>query len=135
MENRSTKFGETLKRWREEADLTQEELAARIGKTKSYISNIERAQPHPQSGAPPKPSLEVIDGLAKALGKTATAVRDAAGYGLPKREALPVDTDDDEDVAALFYEYDKLTKQDKKEMKLILQMAREEIRKRLRKKK
>lgn len=52
-------FGETLRKARQEARLSQEELAARSGLHRTYVSQLERGQK--------SPSLAVIAGLARSL--------------------------------------------------------------------
>lgn len=75
-------FGEWVRRWRKAKGLTQQELADMVGKTKSYISNIERNEPNPTTNAPIRPRVEVVDKIGKALSKTAAEAREMAGYGI-----------------------------------------------------
>lgn len=86
-------FGEWLLERRREARLSQDELAARAGVSKSYISTLERNAPHPTTGAPPQPTTETVDSLAEALGVPIPVARDAAfGTGsavLTSPEDLP----------------------------------------------
>ena len=86
-------FGEWLRKRRQEARLSQDELAARAGISKSYISTLERHAPHPKTGAPPQPTFETVDALAQALGIPIPVARDAAfGTGpiiLAPPEELP----------------------------------------------
>jgi len=135
MSDQAAKFGERLRLWRKDAGLTQEELAKRIGKTKSHISNIERAQPHPESGAPPRPSLEVVDKLARALGRTVTEMREAAGYGLPKREAILQEPGEDAEIFFLASDYKELKKltpeEEQAEIRGVIRMVRGELARRL----
>ena len=53
-------FGETLRKARGEASISQEELAARSGLHRTYVSQLERGLK--------SPSLNVIAGLARSLG-------------------------------------------------------------------
>lgn len=53
-------FGETLRRARQKAEISQEELAARSGLHRTYVSQLERGQK--------SPSLAVMAGLARSLG-------------------------------------------------------------------
>lgn len=53
---------------RQRANLTQAELAARIGKPQNYISKIE-------AGAIVNPSFDAVVSLAKALGVNPLALR------------------------------------------------------------
>lgn len=52
-------FGKRVRELRGEADMTQDTLAAKIHKDRSYVGFIERGERNP--------SLEVILALAKAL--------------------------------------------------------------------
>jgi XRE family transcriptional regulator, regulator of sulfur utilization len=52
-------FGEALRRWRNERDLTQEDLAHRAGITTTYASLVERGRK--------TPSLTVVLKLCRAL--------------------------------------------------------------------
>ena len=54
------KFGKRVKELRGSAGMTQDVLAAKIGKDRSYVGFIERGERNP--------SLEVIFDIAKALG-------------------------------------------------------------------
>ncbi len=53
------KFGEKVKQLRKERDLTQEELATRIGVSAAYIGFIEQKQR--------TPSMKTADKIARAL--------------------------------------------------------------------
>lgn len=53
-------FGETLRMARRQAKISQEELAARSGLHRTYVSQLERGQK--------SPSLNVVAGLARSLG-------------------------------------------------------------------
>ncbi|HYE73771.1 MAG TPA: helix-turn-helix transcriptional regulator, partial [Blastocatellia bacterium] len=76
----ATGFGQWLKRKREDARLTFEQVAERADLTKSYIWNLENAKPHPISGAYPRPRIEKVDAIAKALDVPVSEARLAAGY-------------------------------------------------------
>lgn len=84
MDNNFSNIGDWLRYWREQKDLTQVELGRIVGTSKQNISNIERQQQHSESGAHPRPSLELIDKLSRTLGRPASEARNLAGYGLPK---------------------------------------------------
>lgn len=60
-------FGKTVHEERKSRGWTQSELAKKSGVSVSYISTIEREQPHSQTGAKLRPEPEVIKGIAKAL--------------------------------------------------------------------
>jgi transcriptional regulator with XRE-family HTH domain len=62
-----SKFGDQLKRARENSGLTQKELAERVGIDDSYISRIER-------GSPP-PARDKVLSLVQALGISGKAER------------------------------------------------------------
>ena len=55
------KFGKRIKQLRLEQDMTQQNLADKIGVDRSYMGFLERGERNP--------SLEVIIKIAKALGK------------------------------------------------------------------
>ncbi len=73
-------FGEDLYRWRKAKGLTQQELAVATGVNVSYISNLERDFSASAKGGKPKPSLGLVDKIAKVLDVNADAMRLAAGY-------------------------------------------------------
>ncbi len=75
-------FGLWLKRWREERELTQDEVGELAGISKQYVSNIERNQASALSGSPTRPDIEVVDRLAKALNRPVWEARKEAGYGI-----------------------------------------------------
>ena len=56
----TAKFGEKLRKLRKERGVSQEELAARAGLHRTYVSSVERGERNV--------SLETIDKLARALG-------------------------------------------------------------------
>ncbi|MFA5080050.1 MAG: helix-turn-helix transcriptional regulator [Candidatus Paceibacterota bacterium] len=60
MNRDSKKLGENIKRIRIEKNITQLEIAKKIGVDKSFISNIENAKTNP--------TLSTITSLSKALG-------------------------------------------------------------------
>jgi transcriptional regulator with XRE-family HTH domain len=74
------KLGAAVKSMREEADVTQEELAERAGTTKSSVSRIENEEQ--------APSLDMLDRLAAALGvKVYQIMARAEGTALPVAKA------------------------------------------------
>jgi len=99
-------FGAWLVQQRKKADLTQETLAERARLTKSYISNLERNQPHTVSGALPRPSVEAVDAIAHALGVPVNEARLYAGYAPKESDVSP------ENERLLGY-YRRLSKRDK----------------------
>ena len=62
MEPIATKFGKVVRRWREQAGISQEELATRAGLHRTYISLIERGKR--------TASIEVVRRVADALNTT-----------------------------------------------------------------
>lgn len=125
----SKKFSQWLSAARKESGMTQPELAAKAKTSKQYISNLERNSPHPVTGAPPQPSVEIVDNLAKALGVPLSEARLAAGYAPPENEMDSKELQESE-IAALFYEYNELSEGDKKELRTVMEVVRQEIRRR-----
>lgn len=72
----SKAFADWVKRKREEAELTQEQLAQRSGCGKAYISKFETNGSHP--------TLELLAKLARALGVPITEPLMALGYLKPE---------------------------------------------------
>lgn len=62
MEPIAAKFGKVVRRWREQAGISQEELATRAGLHRTYISLIERGKR--------TASIEVVRRVADALNTT-----------------------------------------------------------------
>ena len=85
-------FGERLRRLREAAGLTQEELASRAGLTAKAISALER-------GERKRPYPHTVRSLAEALGLS-DEERDDLQAAVPRRGAeIPVSPDPDAEVA------------------------------------
>jgi|GEM_PF-6281926 len=78
-----TSFGRLLYGKRKDKKLTQGAVARRAGVSTSYVSTLEREQHHIITNAPPMPTLEVVDSLAKAVEGDQDEFRSAAGY-MPK---------------------------------------------------
>src|ERR1700730_844835 len=97
-------FPDWLSEKRKEAGLTQAELAERAGASKQYISNLERNAPHPETGAHPRPKVEIVDAIARALGAPVHQARLAAGYAAPD-ETLSREMLLDAGVEAMFRDY------------------------------
>lgn len=93
-------FATWLKRSREDAGLSQPELAAQIGVQKAYISKWETAKPD-------VPTLPRLVRLSKALGTPLTAALEAMGYLRPDREIEP-------HVMRILHYYQSLPKQEQK---------------------
>jgi transcriptional regulator with XRE-family HTH domain len=75
-------FATWLREKRKASGLTQKELAKAAGDiiTDAYISNLETQKDIGKQGAPTRPSLPVVDALAKALRVPVSEARKAAGY-------------------------------------------------------
>ena len=72
----STAFGALLRRYREAAQLTQRQLAERVGLSTSALSAVERGARRP----PPAADSGVAGRHPKPLGAKRAAFRVAAGY-------------------------------------------------------
>lgn len=83
-------FGELIKKERERAGYTLKELVelAEDVCTPGYISNIERNADVGKKGQPGRPGIDIVDGLAKALGIPLKTARAAAGYAGPDEESF-----------------------------------------------
>lgn len=73
-------FGKWLLEKRKEQRLTQTGLGVRAGISTSYVSTLEREQPHGITNAAPQPTVEVVESIAKALNADIDEARLAAGY-------------------------------------------------------
>lgn len=80
-------FGKWLEAQRKTANLTQGELARRVGCTRAYISSLEREVVESKSGRPIQPSLEIVDSIARSIGIPLPIARKAAGYYSPADDA------------------------------------------------
>jgi len=92
MDKNLDNFGEWLRARRLESGLTQEDVGRAVGVSKQHISNIERGQVHYESGSPSRPSIVVVDKLARLFNRPKTEARDAAGYGIGESASLPPST-------------------------------------------
>lgn len=79
-------FGKWLAAKREEARLTQAQLAERSGISPNYVSALEREEPNALDGSPRRPRIEKVDRMAKALGVSLDEARLAAGYAPLRNE-------------------------------------------------
>ena len=70
---------------RNDARLTQVQLAERVGISANYISALERDEPNARDGSPRRPRIDKIDRIAKALGCPLDEARLAAVSRRPKR--------------------------------------------------
>lgn len=65
-----------LARWRHALGWTQDELAARAGVSRGYLSRLER-------GVPEQPGLPTLSRICGAMGRTWADLFEEAGLGLP----------------------------------------------------
>jgi transcriptional regulator with XRE-family HTH domain len=119
-------FGQWLFEKRREAGLTQPQLAESAGTSKQYVSNLERDAPHPLTGALPRPKVEIVDALARALGAPIAEARLSAGYA-PPGEAFSKQVLVDNEFAVLGYEFRKLSVEDQNELRASLEMLKKEV--------
>lgn len=110
-------FGKWLSAKRREAGLTQGQLARKAGISTSYVSTLERQQPHSITDAPPQPAIDVVESLAKALNENLDDARLAAGYA-PKNAA-----DNYEILEGVFVSFDerKFSKAEQKRLLSLLE--------------
>ena len=71
-----SRIAPVLTRWRHGLGWTQDELAARAGISRGYLSRLER-------GLPVRPGLDVLSRVCGALGRTWTELFSEAGLSLP----------------------------------------------------
>ena len=71
-----SRIAPVLMRWRHGLGWTQEELAARAGISRGYLSRLER-------GLPGRPGLDILASVCGALGRTWTELFSEAGLSLP----------------------------------------------------
>lgn len=76
----SKALGQWVKSQREDAGLTQEELANRIRCKKAYISKVENASLHSVGKRAPSPTLKFLHNLSKALGTSIATPLAKLGY-------------------------------------------------------
>ncbi|HEX2283177.1 MAG TPA: helix-turn-helix transcriptional regulator [Thermomicrobiales bacterium] len=65
-----------LARWRRELGWTQDDLAARSGVSRGYLSRLER-------GVPEQPGLQTLSRICGAMGRTWADLYAESGLGLP----------------------------------------------------
>lgn len=82
-------FGQWLKRCRKENRLTQEQLSQKSKVSASYISTLERSQPHSITGANLRPEPDKVEMLANALGQDVSDALSLAGYAAKNAPAFP----------------------------------------------
>jgi transcriptional regulator with XRE-family HTH domain len=67
-------FKQQLRRYRNDAHLTQRELSERVGKSKTYIQHLESGNR--------RPTMEMLPLIAEALGVPALALLSSGNYGV-----------------------------------------------------
>lgn len=121
-------FGDWLRRKRADVGLSQTELAERAGVSKQYISNLERNLRQPVSNEIVRPSMDVVDRLARALGVPLREARLAAGYAPPDAERIPQDFL--QRVGVLFYGWEELSDEDKEDILTAIEVIAESAQRR-----
>jgi transcriptional regulator with XRE-family HTH domain len=79
-------FGEWLRDHRKRADLTQRDVAKRAGLSFSYVSTLERKQPHTITGNQVLPTRDKVIALAKAVNGDANEALSLTGYAAQTRK-------------------------------------------------
>ena len=74
-----TKLGNFLKGYRDTHDLSLRNFAALSGLSHTYIEKLEKGS-DPRSGKPVVPTINTLQALAKATGKTLLEILQIAGY-------------------------------------------------------
>ena len=80
-------FGEVIRKRRKALGLSQDDLAEKTYQSKSYISLLENAKGHPQTGVPVRPKEEVVAKLSEALDLPLASLRSLIGYN-PELDSL-----------------------------------------------
>jgi transcriptional regulator with XRE-family HTH domain len=119
---RPESLADYVRRVRNEKRLSLSEVQrnSQDGINSSYVSRIE-------NGLVTNVTPEKLRALSKGLGVSEDEIFDVARG---KAKLNGSDLADDEQVAALFYDYKDLTDEDKQELRAIWEMFREEIRRR-----
>lgn len=89
-------LGPILARWRRDLGWTQDELAARAGISRGYLSRLER-------GLPGRPGLDILTRVCGAMGHPWTELYAAAGLALPGDVTLDAIGDGLDDPELLLY--------------------------------
>jgi transcriptional regulator with XRE-family HTH domain len=77
-------FGQWVREARLKIGMTQKTLAQSIGVTDSYVSLLELQKTAIEQGSPIRPSLHLVDGIARTLGTSCDEARLIAGYAAPE---------------------------------------------------
>jgi len=126
-----TTFSDWLVEARKSAGLYQEELADMVGCTKAYISMLERNVIASKGGRPIQPSLELVDKIAQALGRSKAEARAAANWAAPKLDETTARRLSESRFGLLLEKYETLKKTDKDCVDRFLDMLEYELNKRL----
>lgn len=120
-------FGLWLRQKMDAAGLNQTELAQRSKVSKQYVNLLIGDKPTSTTGKQAKPSLAIVDKLARGLGISASEARLAAGYAPKEAQSFEKQVNDEEFVA-LFHKFDNLpTAADKAEIKALLKMVDQQM--------
>jgi transcriptional regulator with XRE-family HTH domain len=120
---RHKNLAEWLKYWRDQFDMTQIEVGEAVGVSKQHISNLERQQQHATSGAESRPSIDVVDKLARLFNRPVREARILAGYEKNSR----VDTIEEALNSALFFDQKGLSESDREKLRPLLEVADREV--------
>ena len=71
-------IGKIIKKYRDEHQLTMQQLADRAALSKGYISMLEKGK-HPQNGRPIIPSIETVQKLAAAMNVSVDCLLEQCG--------------------------------------------------------
>jgi DNA-binding XRE family transcriptional regulator len=111
-------FGRWVAKKRKAKGLTQGQAASLIDADRQTWYRIEKGW---------ATKRQTVVAVANALEASVTEALTLAGFA-----PTPTDDPSDEDITALFYDYAKLTEQDKQELKSVMRMISKDIRERLR---
>lgn len=106
-------FGSWVRSLRLERRLTIDALAKKVGISKQYLSVLERDHPHPLTGKPVTPKVDLVDRIAKELQADPNEARRLVGYA-PERPEEAYDVMDD--VVLMFRDESKLTPEEKEKI-------------------
>ncbi len=128
MSDSDNQFGEWLRKWRKDADLSQEELGERVGVTKQHISNLERGEVSTYTGESIRPSFDLTLKLAKALGRPVKEACDLAGYELPANsQQEPPDTVEEALKNSFFFDQAGLSERAIENLRPLLRVVDREV--------
>ncbi|MBJ6745418.1 helix-turn-helix transcriptional regulator [Streptococcus sp. 121] len=91
------KIGDIVKEYRKSNKLTMQEFADKIGKTKGYISMLEKGE-NPQTHKPIAPTFETLKSIAEAMGiEINSLIQKLDGDQVIKVNSTRYDWDDEEE--------------------------------------